>query len=70
MLLEKFKVKEDKLEEYLKIADKTDKGVEAHESGMLHHAFAQDPDEPIRFVLPDILKMMMLYLLIWLIHQH
>ena len=44
MLLAKLKVKEDKLAEYLEIADKTDKAVEADEPGMLHHTFDQDPD--------------------------
>ena len=37
MLLAKLKVKEDKVAEYLEIADKTDKAVEADEPGMLHH---------------------------------
>ena len=39
MLLAKLKVKEDKVAEYLEIADKTDKAVEADEPGMLHHTF-------------------------------
>jgi len=39
MLLAKLKVNEDKVAEYLEIADKTDKAVEADESGMLHHSF-------------------------------
>ena len=39
MLLAKLKVKEDKIAEYLEIADKTDKAVEADEPGMLHHTF-------------------------------
>ena len=46
MLLAKLKVKEDKVAEYLEIADKTDKAVEANEPGMLHHTFDQDPDVP------------------------
>ena len=50
MLLAKLKVKEDKVAEYLEIADKTDKAVEADEPGMLHHTFDQDPDDPLRFV--------------------
>ena len=41
MLLAKLKVKEDKVAEYLEIADKTDKAVEADEPGMLHHTFDQ-----------------------------
>jgi len=39
MLLAKLKVKEDKVAEYLEIADKTDKAVEADELGMFHHIF-------------------------------
>ena len=41
MLLAKLKVKEDKVAEYLEIADKTDKAVEADEPGMIHHTFDQ-----------------------------
>ena len=37
MLLAKIKVKEDKVAEYLEIAYKTDKSVEANEPRMLHH---------------------------------
>ncbi len=56
MLLAKLKVKEDKVEEYLEIADKTDKAVEADEPGMLHHTFDQDPDDPLRFVWSEVYK--------------
>ncbi|MBO6975154.1 MAG: hypothetical protein JJ844_05635 [Prochlorococcus marinus CUG1435] len=41
MLLTKLKVKEDKVSEYLKIANKTNKPFEAEELGMLHHTFDQ-----------------------------
>ena len=37
MLLAETKVKEDKVTEYLEIADKTDKSYEADKPGMLHH---------------------------------
>ena len=47
LLLAKIKVKEDKVSEYLELADKTDKAVEAAELGMLHHTFDQDPVDPI-----------------------
>ena len=50
MLLAKLKVKGDKVAEYLEIADKTDKAVEADEPGMLHHTFDQDPYDPLRFL--------------------
>ena len=49
MLLAILEVKKDKLEEYLEIADKIDKAVEADEPGMLHHTFDQNPDDPLRF---------------------
>ena len=39
ILLAKLKIKEDKVFEYLEIADKTDKAVEADETGMLRHTF-------------------------------
>ena len=37
MLLAKLKVKEDKVAEYLEIADKTDKAVEADEPGTVSY---------------------------------
>ena len=56
MLLAKLKVKEDKVAEYLEIADKTDKAVEAEEPGMLHHTFDQDPEDPLCFVWSEVYK--------------
>ena len=56
MLLAKLKIKEDKVAEYLEIADKTDKAVEANEPGMLHHTFDQDPDDPLCFVWSEVYK--------------
>ena len=53
LLLAKIKVKEDKVSEYLELADKTDKAVEAAEPGMFHHTFDQDPEDPLRFVLSE-----------------
>ena len=50
MLLAKFKVKNDKVAEYLEIAYKTDKAVEAEEPGKLHLTFDQDTDDPLCFV--------------------
>ena len=52
ILLAKITVKEDKVSEYLELAEKTDKAVEAIEPGMLHHTFDQDPENPLIFVLP------------------
>ena len=61
MLLAKLKVKEDKVAEYLEIADKTDKAVEADEPGMLHHTL--NKILMILFVSygQKFIKMMMLY---------
>ena len=56
LLLAKIKIKEDKVAEYLELADKTDKAVEAAEPGMLHHTFDQDPDDPLRFVWSEAYK--------------
>ena len=56
ILLAKITVKEDKVSEYLELADKTDKAVEAVEPGMLHHTFDQDPDDPLRFVWSEFFK--------------
>ena len=50
MLLAKLKVKEDKVQEYLEIADKTDKAVESDKPRMHHHTFDQDADDPLSFV--------------------
>ena len=56
MLLAKFKVREDKVAEYLETADQTDKAVEADEPGTLHHTFDQDPDDPLSFVWSEVYK--------------
>ena len=56
ILIAKIKVKENKVSEYLELADKTDKAVEAAELGMLHHTFDQDPDDPLRFVWSEAYK--------------
>ena len=56
MLLAKLKVKEGKVAEYLEIADKTDKAVEADEPGMLHHTFDQDLDNPLDFAWSEVYK--------------
>ena len=50
MLIIRLKVRERKVAEYLDLADKTDKAVEASKPGMLHHTFDQDPKEPLGFV--------------------
>ena len=49
-------IKENKVSEYLELADKTDKAVEAAEPGMLHHTFDQDPENPLIFVWSEAYK--------------
>ena len=56
MLIARLKVQEDKVSEYLDLADKTDKAVEASEPGMLHHTFDQDPEDPLSFVWSEFFK--------------
>ena len=56
ILLAKLKIREDKVAEYLEIADKTDKAFEAEESGMPHHTFDQDPDDPLIFVWSEVYR--------------
>ena len=56
ILLAKIIVKEDKVSEYLELADKTDKAVEEFEPGMLHHTFDQDPENPLVFVWSEAYK--------------
>ena len=56
MLIARLKVQEDKVDEYLELADKTDKAVEASEPGMIHHTFDQDPEDPLRFVWSEFFK--------------
>tara|TARA_B100000424_G_scaffold242216_1_gene210896 strand:- start:99 stop:488 length:390 start_codon:yes stop_codon:yes gene_type:complete len=56
LLLAKIKVKEDRISEYLELADITDKAVEDIEPGMLHHTFDQDPEDPLSFVWSEAYK--------------
>ena len=69
ILLAKITVKEDKVSEYLELADKTDKAVEAVEPGMLHHTFDQDPENPLVLSGLRLIKMMKLLSRTWLIQQ-
>ncbi|WP_432421767.1 putative quinol monooxygenase [Prochlorococcus marinus] len=54
--LQNLKIKEDKVAEYLEIADMTDKAIEADEPGMLHHNFDQDSDDPLRCEWSEVYK--------------
>ena len=56
ILLARLRVKPDKIQEYLELADKTDKAVEASEQGMLHHTFDQDPENPLCFTWSEVYK--------------
>ena len=67
MLLAKLKVKKDKVAEYLEIADKTDKAIEAEEPGILHHTLIKIQMIPFVLYGQKFIRMMMLYLLIKLI---
>ena len=56
ILLARIQVKPDKVQEYLLLADKTDKAVEDSEPGMSHHTFDQDPEDPLCFVWSEVYK--------------
>ena len=56
LLLTRIQVKLDKVQEYLLLATKTDKAVEASEPGMLHHTFDQDPANPLCFLWSEVYK--------------
>jgi len=56
ILLARIQVKSDKIQEYLELADKTDKAVEAAEPGMLHHTFDQDPENQLCFTWSEVYK--------------
>ena len=50
ILLARCHVKPEFAKEHLAAARVADAGVQASESGMLHHTFDQDPDDPLMFV--------------------
>ena len=56
ILIARLKVQEDKVDEYLELAEKTDKAVEASEPGMIHHTFDQDPGDSLSFVWSEFFK--------------
>ena len=53
ILIIKIKVKDNKVSEYLELADKA---IEAAEQGIFHHAFDQDPEDPLSFVWAEAYK--------------
>ncbi len=54
ILIARIQVKPGKVAEYLELAAKTDKAVEASEPGMLHHTFDQDPENPLCFTWSEV----------------
>ena len=56
ILIARIQVKPGRVQEYLELATKTDAAVEASESGMLHHTFDQDPENPLRFTWSEVYK--------------
>ena len=56
ILIARIRVKEGKVEEYLKIAKEADDAVNESEPDMLIHTFDQDPDDPLCFVWSEVYK--------------
>ena len=54
MLLARIHVKPGCVDAYLELARATDEAVQASESGMIHHTFYQDPDDPQAFVWSEV----------------
>ena len=50
ILIARIRVKESKIEEYLKIAKEADDAVNASEPDILIHNFDQDPRDPLEFL--------------------
>jgi autoinducer 2-degrading protein len=56
ILIARIRVKEGKVEEYLKIAKEADDAVNASEPDMLIHTFDQDPTDPLEFTWSEVYK--------------
>jgi len=56
VLIARIKVKTDKVEEYLELANATDFAVEVTEPNMLHHTFDQDPEDHLCFTWSEVYK--------------
>ena len=54
VLLASLRVKPDRLEEYLELAEKTDAAVKESEPGMLLHTFDADPSDPCAFTWTEV----------------
>ena len=56
ILIAGIRVKEGKVEEYLKIAKEADDAVNASEPDMLIHTFDQDPTDPLEFTWSEVYR--------------
>ena len=56
ILIARIRVKEGKVEEYLKIAKEADDAVKASEPDMLIHTFDQDPTDPLEFTWSEVYR--------------
>ena len=56
ILIARIRVKEGKVEEYLKIAKEADDAVNASEPDMLIHTFDQDPTDSLEFTWSEVYR--------------
>ena len=56
ILIARIRVKEGKVEEYLKIAKEADDAVNESEPDMLIHTFDQDPTDPLEFTWSEVYR--------------
>ena len=56
ILIARIRIKEGKVEEYLKIAKEADDAVNASEPDMLIHTFDQDPTDPLEFTWSEVYR--------------
>ena len=56
ILIARVRVKEGKVEEYLKLAKEVDDAVNASEPDMLIHTFDQDPTDPLEFTWSEVYR--------------
>ena len=56
ILIARIRVKEGKVQDYLKIAKEADNAVNASEPDMLIHTFDQDPTDPLEFTWSEVYR--------------
>ena len=56
ILIARIRVKDGKVEEYLRIAKEADEAVNASEPDMLIHTFDQDPTDPLEFTWSEVYR--------------